>query len=54
MERIALRIALLLLTWSTRPHADPARDQRENQQYLEREQREATWEMQVHMDRRPF
>ncbi len=54
MERIALRVALFLLTWSTRPHPDPVRARLENQQYLEREQREHAWAMRAQMERNLF
>lgn len=43
VERITIRIALALLIWSTRPQTDHVAERLENQQHLEREQRENTW-----------
>lgn len=48
LERIAMRLGMRLLIWSTRPLPDPADQRHANQQYRERQARELSYVLMLH------
>jgi len=48
LDRIALRIALALLLWSTRPETDHATLARQRRAHLARDRREQDWRSAAH------